>query len=86
MEWKTYQQMMSKQPKEDMTTQLKKLAINDNNHIATYNLHKLAVTFLSLPVAAASVERSFSQMKMIKTRLQNRIGELNLSNFMKIAI
>ena len=62
---------MSKQPKEDMTAQLKELAIND---ALLPNLHKLAVIFLSLPVATASVERSFSQMKMIKTRLPNWIG------------
>ena len=85
-EWKTYRQMMSKQPKEDMTAQLKKLAINDTIIALLPNLHKLAVIFLSLPVATASVERSFSQMKMIKTRLRNRIGELSLSKLMKIAI
>ena len=77
---------MSKQPKEDMTAQLKELAINDTIIALLPNLHKLAVIFLSLPVATASVERSFSQMKMIKTRLRNRIGELSLSNLMKIAI
>ena len=34
----------------------------------------------------ASVERSFSQMKMIKTRLRNRIGGKSLSHLMKISI
>lgn len=28
-----------------------------------------------LPVATATVERSFSAMKILKTRLQNRIGD-----------
>ena len=78
--------MMSNQPKEDMTAQLKERAINDTITALLPNLHKLAVIFLSLPVATASVERSFSQMKMIKTRLRNQIGELSLSNLMKIAI
>ena len=86
MEWKTYQKMMSRQPKEEMIAQLKELAINDTIIALLPNLHKLAVIFLSLPVATASVERSFSQMKMIKTRLRNRIGELSLSNLMKIVI
>lgn len=85
-EWKTYRQLMTKQPKEDMTAQLKELAVNDTIIALLPNLHKLAVIFLSLPVATASVERSFSHMKMIKTRLRNRIGELSLSNLMKIAI
>jgi len=34
----------------------------------------------------ASVERSFSQMKMIKTQLRNRLSEKSLSYLMKIAI
>ena len=41
---------------------------------------------MTIPVGTASVERSFSQIKMIKTRLRNRLGEDNLSNLMKIAI
>ena len=31
-------------------------------------------------------EKSFSQIKMIKTRLRNRLGETSLSHLMKIAI
>ena len=36
--------------------------------------------------AQHSVERSFSQMKLIKTRLCTRLGELSLSHLMNIAI
>ena len=49
-------------------------------------LSTLAKICMTIPVGTASVERSFSQMKMIKTRLRNRLGEDNLSNLMKIAI
>ena len=49
-------------------------------------LSTLAKICMTIPVGNASVERSFSQMKMIKTRLRNRLGEDNLSNLMKIAI
>ena len=45
----------------------------------------LAKVCLSIPVGAASVERSFSRMKMIKTRLRNRLGEQN-PHLMRIAI
>ena len=38
------------------------------------------------PVATASIERSVSQMKMIKTRLRNRMGQMSLSHRMKISI
>ena len=48
------------------------------------NLHKLAAICLTLPVSTASVERSFSHMKQIKTRLQNRMEQQSL--LMKVAI
>ena len=41
---------------------------------------------LAMPVGTATVERSFSQMKMIKTRLRNRLSDCNLSRLMKIAV
>ena len=50
------------------------------------NLHKLASIGLTIPASTASVERSFSQMKFIKTRLRNRITEYGLSGLMRIAI
>ena len=40
----------------------------------------------TIPIVTASVERSFSQMKMIKTRRRNCLGEKSLSHMMKIAI
>ena len=40
---------------------------------------------LTIPVGTVSVKRSLSQMKMIKTRLRNRLGDTNLSHLMKIA-
>ena len=47
------------------------------------NLSKIASIGLSIPVSTASVERSFSQMKLIKTHLRN---SLSLSHLMKISI
>ena len=41
---------------------------------------------MALPVGTATVERSFSQMKLIKTRLQNRLSDTNLAHLMRIAI
>ena len=37
------------------------------------------------PEALASVERSFSQMKLIKTRLRSSLNDKSLSHLMKIA-
>ena len=49
------------------------------------HLSTLANVCITTPVGTASVERSFSQMKMIKTRLRNRMGEKSLFYLMKIA-
>ena len=82
----TYRQLLSKQLKDNLKTQLQELANNDTLIALLQNLHKLACCCLSLPISTASVERSFSQMKLIKTRLRNHLGEISLSHLMKIAI
>ena len=47
---------------------------------------KLLNIMMALPVSTATVERTFSQMKLIKTRLRNRLSDSNLEHLMKIAI
>ena len=39
-----------------------------------------------LPVGSTTVERSFSRMKIIKTRLRNRMGDDTLESLMLIAM
>ena len=51
--------------------------------ILSPSLASLAVT---LPVTTATVERSFSDMKLIKTHLRNRFGEESLDQAMHICI
>ena len=43
------------------------------------NLASLARLAVVLPVTTATVERSFSDMKLIKTRLRSRLGEETLN-------
>ncbi len=50
------------------------------------NLCKIATISLSIPVSAALVERSISQMKLIKTRLRSSLYDKSLSHLMQIAI
>ena len=69
-----------------MKLQLTKLATNEMLKSMFPNLNTLATISLSIPVATASVERSFSQMKLIKTRLRSRLSDTSLSHLMKIAI
>ena len=46
---------------------------------------KLLNILLVLPVGTASVECSFSQMKLVKTRLRSRIDDRSLARLMRIA-
>ena len=49
-------------------------------------IFKIMNILLVIPVGTASVERSFSQMKMIETRLCNRLADTTLAQLMQIAI
>ena len=42
--------------------------------------------FLMLPTGTASVERSFSNLKMIKTRLCSRLSDCSVAQLMRISI
>ena len=64
-----------------MGVQLQELVTNDMLKTMFPSLNTLANVCLSIPVGTASVEWSFSEMKMIKTRLRNRIGESSLSPY-----
>ena len=85
-EWKTYRQYMAKQPEENMKQQLKQLISNEMLKAMFPNLSTIASISLTIPVATASVERSFSQMKLIKTRLRSSLSDSSLSSLMKVAI
>ena len=50
------------------------------------NIFKLLDILLTLPVGTATVECSFSQMKIMKTRLRSRLNDVNLARLMQIAI
>ena len=85
-EWKTYCHLLVSKPKNNMKAQLKELAFNDTFKTLFPNLNKIAAICLSIPVMIASVERSFSQMKLIKTSLRSSLNGKSLSNLMKIAL
>ena len=85
-EWKTLKHYLAKKTQEDMASQLHELVTNETLISMFPNLNTLASICLTIPIGTASVERSFSQVKMIKTRLRSRLGEKSLSHLMKIAI
>ena len=84
-EWKTFRHYCSRQQVKDTKTQLQELSSHEMLVTMFQNLNVLANICLTIPVSTASVERSFSQMKMIKTRLRNCIGDSNLNHLMLIA-
>ena len=83
-EWKTYiyLRFLAKQPKDNMKLQLGELASKEMLKTMFPNLSRVATISLSIPVATASVERSFSQMKLIKTHLQSCLSDANLSHLL----
>ena len=50
------------------------------------NLVRLASLSLVLPVTTSTVERSFSDMKLTKTRLRSRLGEDTLDQTLRLCI
>ena len=86
MEWTTFRSYLSKQPKGTLYSQLTELTTNEMLITMFPNISTLANICLSIPVGTASVEWSFSQMKLIKTRLKSRIGQSSLFYLMKIGI
>ena len=49
-------------------------------------LLKMMNIFLALPIGTASVEQSFSHLKMIKTRLRSRLSDCSIAQLMRISI
>ena len=62
-----------------MKAQLKELASNDTFKALFSNLNKIGAICLSIPVTTASIERTFSQMKFIKTHLSYKFFEDTLN-------
>ena len=74
--------------KEGSTTQTVVHSIFTSNTLSSGfpNLMKLASVALVIPVTTAAVERSFSDMKLVKTRLRSQMGEDTLDYALRICI
>ena len=78
--------LLIKQPKADISMQLKELLTSDMPIALFPNIYKLATYVLSIPISTASAERSFSDMKLMKNHLRKRLTELSLPNLMESII
>jgi hypothetical protein len=54
---------------------LSKKLVESKRHIVYLLVYQLLKLAMILPVATATVERSFSAMKIVKTRLRNQLGD-----------
>ena len=77
---------LAKQPKKKRGIITEKPCRNWNAQNNVPSLEYPVNACMTIPVGTASVERNFSQMKMIKSRLRNCLGEKSLSYLMKIVI
>ena len=86
-EWKLFRRIIFKQySQKSLQDVLLTLTGKEDIKAGFPNLSKLAEILEVLPVTTATVERSFSSMKLIKTRLRSRMGEETLEHTMRICI
>jgi len=86
-EWKLFRRAIFIQYKSSSLQQvLSRLIGSGDISVAFPNLSKLAAILEVLPVTTATVERTFSSMKLMKTRLHSRMGENTLEHTMRICI
>ena len=67
-EWKSYRQLLVNKPESEMKAQLMQLVSHGMIKTLFPSLSKIGAICLSIPVTTASVERSFSHMKLIKNK------------------
>lgn len=86
-EWKLFRRFMLVQHKRSSLQQVLSALLSNASIRASFpNLAKLAAILIVLPVTTATVERTFSSMKLIKTCLRSRMGENTLEHTMRICI
>ena len=86
-EWKLFRQLIFRKYRDSsLQTMLFCLTGSDDISTVSPNLAKVATILEVLPVTTATVERSFSSMKLIKTRLRSRMGEKILDHAMRMCI
>ena len=86
-EWKLFRRVIFVRHKGSSLEQFLSLLVGTADNVAAFpNLSKLASILMVLPVTTATVERTFSTMKLVKTRLHSRMGEDTLEHTMRIFI
>ena len=85
-EWHVFRNFMSNSGFDSLIS-LGQHVLNSTVHQKSFpNVMKLLEIAVTLPVGTATVERSFSDMKLIKTRLRSHLTEESLAHLMRITI
>ena len=77
---------MAKQPKSNMKSQMKELRLTEMLKPVFPNLNTLAGIAWTFPISTESIQRSFSQMKLMKTKLHSSLSESSLSHLINIGM
>ena len=86
-EWKLFRRVIFVRHRGSTLQQVLSVLLGTTDIVAAFpNLSKLASILMILPVTTATVERTFSTMKLVKTRLRSRMGEDTLEHTMRICI
>ena len=86
-EWSNFRQFLRENLGHLKQTEVVSLLCTDLSLASIYpNMTTLAKICRVIPIHTADVERTFSQLKLIKTRIRNRMNEKTLDSLLRIAI
>ncbi len=86
-EWKIFRRILFTNYRESSCSDvLSDLLTNHTLKAGFPYLERLASLCVVLPVTTATVERSFSDMKLVKTTLRSRLSEETLDQAMRVCI
>ena len=87
MVFKIFRRLMFTRFKSSTAKEVTKALVSNSTLGSAFpNLVTLASIVSILPVTTATVERSFSNMKLVKTRSRNQIGDDTLDQAMRVCI
>ncbi len=94
-EWKTFRRALiqekasvvqAKETRPSLQDLLQTMQKCDSYKAIFPQMLSLMNILLAIPVSTATVERSFSQMKLVKNRLRSRLSDVSLAQLMRVAI
>ena len=84
-EWKLFRRIIFKQYKDSSLQQVLLTLTGNEDIVAGFPNQSMSAAILEiLPVTTATVARTFSSIKLIKTRLRSRMGDDTLQHTMRI--